>query len=104
MTAVPLLIRETFWECPNCPTVARTLEPRPHTQFHACRGTHGLTVPLVERGTRCKIEAHLREDYVNGDDVQTAPADGQPYMNVITTRDDGQDCTVFAPCATGVIR
>jgi hypothetical protein len=104
VTAVPLLMRETLWECPNCPQTARTLEPRPHTQFHACPGTHGLTVPLVQAGVKCKIEATERADYVGRECVQFAPEDGRPYMNVITTRDDGQDCTVYAPCAMGAIR
>jgi len=29
--------------------------------------------------------------------------DGRPVMNVTTIRDDGQDCTVFAPTATARI-
>ena len=67
--------------------------------MHICRGLRGLEVPMVPAGTRCKVEAHDREDYVAGDWVQT-DADGRPVMNVVTTRDDGQDCTVYAPCAT----
>jgi hypothetical protein len=51
-------------------------------------------------GVRCKIESHEREDYINGDLVQT-DGEGRPIMNVTTVRDDGQDCTVYAPTATG---
>jgi hypothetical protein len=105
VTAVPLLLREFIWTCPNCDTRARTLEPRPHTQFHNCPGTFGLVVPMVIEGTRCKIEAVEREDYCGADarGIQYAPADGRPYMSVITTRDDGNDCTVYAPTAIGAI-
>jgi hypothetical protein len=54
---------------------------------------------MVPAGTRCKIEAQDREDYVGRELVQTDNA-GRPVQSVITTRDDGQDCTVFAPAAT----
>jgi hypothetical protein len=54
---------------------------------------------MVPVGTRCKVEAVEREDYINGDLVQV-DGDGRPVMSVITTRDDGQDCTVYAPTAT----
>jgi hypothetical protein len=98
---VPLLnVPVTEWECPNCYTKDATRESRPHTRFHACPGLHGLTVPFVQKGTRCKIEATEREDYVGAEFVQVAPEDGRPYMNVVTTRDDGQDCAVYAPAAT----
>lgn len=98
-----LLAREQRWECPNCDQAAVTHEAQPHTRFHACRGLLGLTTPMVPAGTRCKIEAREREDYIGGDIVQYA-GNGRPIMSVITTRDDGQDCTVYAPCATTSFR
>jgi len=94
----PLLVRESRWECPNCPATDVTHEAEPHTRFHACRGLNGLTAPMVPAGTKCKVEAVEREDYINGDLVHT-DGEGRPVMSVITTRDDGQDCAVFAPCA-----
>jgi hypothetical protein len=39
-----------------------------------------------------------REDYVGQESVQLSES-GRPVMNITTTRDDGIDCTVFAPCA-----
>jgi len=47
------------------------------------------------------VEAREREDYVNGEVVQTVDVDGKarPIMSIVTTRDDGQDCTVLAPQA-----
>jgi hypothetical protein len=54
---------------------------------------------MVEAGTRCKVEARDRDDYVNGDMV-TTDGEGRPVMSIVTTRDDGNDCAVFAPCAT----
>jgi len=99
MSGEPLLRVETRWSCPNCPATDVTFEPRPHTRFHRCAGLLGLDVPFVVDGTACKIEAVERADYVGSDIVQLA-GDGRPYMSVITTRDDGQDCTVYAPCAS----
>lgn len=62
-----------------------------------------MTAPMVPAGTRCKVVAHEREDYVGGELVQTDGA-GRPVQKVVTTRDDGEDCTVYAPCALGSAR
>ena len=94
-----ILSTERLWACPNCTTVQKTTEPRPHTRFHACPGLHGLTAPMVPAGTRCKVETHEREDYIGTDKVQLH--EGRPVMSVVTTRDDGQDTAVFAPVASG---
>ena len=100
---VPLLRRVTRWECPACDMTAVTREARPHTQFHTCRGLAGLWVPMVTEGTRAKLEAVEREDYISAEhcaeDVQYAPGSGRPVAAVITTRDDGQDATVYAASA-----
>jgi hypothetical protein len=85
------------WECPNCTATART-PGDVQNRFHACPGLSGLTAPMVRAGTRCKVEAVEREDYVGQEDVQL-DGNGRPVMSVVTTRDDGQDCTVFAPTA-----
>jgi hypothetical protein len=61
----------------------------------------GLTVPMVPAGTRCRRQAVEREDYIGRETVQTC-GEGRPVMSVITTRDDGQDCTVYAPVATAI--
>jgi hypothetical protein len=94
-----VLAPENRWECPNCDLTDVTREPQPHTRFHPCRGLGGLTAPMVPAGTDCKVEAVVREDYVNGEQVVT-DATGRPVMSVVTTRADGRDCTVFAPTAT----
>lgn len=92
---VILKAREQRWECPNCVETAVTTGEA--NRFHTCRGLAGLTAPMVPAGTRCKVEAHEREDYVGREDVQY-DGEGRPVMNVITTRDDGSnDCAVFAP-------
>ena len=98
MMAVPILGRETRWSCPNCTTEDVTTESRPHTRFHICKGMLGLTAPMVVAGTSCKIERRDREDYVRGEQV-TKDANGRPVMSIVVTRDDGQDCVVFAPTA-----
>ena len=93
------LASETRWECVNCDLTEVTHEAQPHTRFHTCRGLRGLTAPMVPAGTRCKVEALERQDYINGDLVQTDD-EGRPVMSIITTRDDGTDVAVLAPCAT----
>lgn len=99
MTSV-LLRPEQRWECPNCQQaeVTHLLADVVASQFHTCRGLKGLTVPMVPAGTRCKVEALEREDYI-GSEVVTLDGEGRPVMSVVTTRDDGTDCAVFAPCA-----
>lgn len=101
---VPLLHPVTRWECPNCPKTAVTTEPRPHSEFHNCPGLQGLWVPMVTEGTRCKVVAVERGDYVGGNDVQYAPATGRPVVSVLTVRDDGYDNTVYADCARADMR
>lgn len=103
MGAPVLHAREQRWECPNCTQTDVTHDPRPHTRFHACRGLRGLTAPFVPAGTAAKVEAKDREDYVGGDVVQT-DGEGRPVMSVVTTRDEGRDVAVLAPCATGSLR
>jgi hypothetical protein len=95
---LPLLATERRWYCPKCRLEDVTNEPRPHTRFHPCRSLNGLATPMVETGTRAKIEVREREDYVGKEKVRLH--DGRPVMALITTRDDGQDVTVFAPTAT----
>lgn len=90
---------EQRWECPNCELKQVTKESAPHTRFHGCKGLKGLTAPMVPAGTDCKVEAVEREDYVGKEDVQL-DGEGRPMMAVVTTRDDGQDCAVLAPCAS----
>ncbi len=89
---------ERRWECPNCPATDVTHEASPHTRFHNCPGLANLSAPMVPAGTRCKVEAIERGDYVRGELVQT-DGNGRPVMSVVTTRDDGNDVAVYAPTA-----
>lgn len=93
-----ILVNPTYWECPNCPLKEVTREAAVHTRFHNCRGLKGLSAPMVPAGTKCKVEAKDREDYVGKELVQT-DGEGRPVMSIVTTRDDGTDCAVLAPCA-----
>lgn len=86
------------WVCPNCSLEQVTHESRPHSRFHQCPGLNGLTAPMVPAGTKAKVTAHEREDYIGNDQVQLH--EGRPVMSVVTERDDGQDVVVFAPTAT----
>jgi hypothetical protein len=94
-----VLQAEHHWTCPNCTATDVTREQAPHTRFHACRGLRGLTAPMVPAGTSCKVEAVERGDWVGRELVQV-DGEGRPVMSVVTTRDDGTDVAVFAPCAT----
>jgi len=91
---------EQRWECPNCDLTDVTHIPAGQvaSRMHSCAGMAGLTAPMVPAGTRCKVEATEREDFIAGEQVQL-DGNGRPVMNLITTRDDGQDCTVYAPTA-----
>lgn len=93
---IPILQPQRRWECPNCDHKDVTYEASPHSRFHSCRGLKGLTAPMVPEGTRCKVVAQEREDYVGKENPQF-DADGRPMMSVITEREDGQDCAVLAP-------
>jgi hypothetical protein len=94
---------EQFWECPNCDLTDVTNiicgAGEVPSRFHNCKGLRGISAPMVPAGTACKVEQVDREDYVGGEVVQT-DGEGRPLMSVVTTRDDGTDCTVYAPCAT----
>lgn len=87
-----------LWYCPhrNCESRAKTVDAK--IPMHPCKGLKGLLAPLVREGERAKVETREREDYIGNEDVQF-DADGRPVMSVVTTRDTGQDCTVFAPIA-----
>lgn len=95
----PILQRVTRWVCPNCDQTDVTNDPRPHSRMHICPGLAYMTAPMVEEGIHCKVEANERQDFV-GNEIVTTDASGRPVMNITTTRDDGTDCVVFAPCAT----
>lgn len=96
--AVFSLATERRWECPNCTTCAVSTEAQPHTPYHPCRGLRGLLAPLVPAGTRCEVRAVEREDWVGKEAAQT-DGEGRPVMSVVTIRDDGTDCAVYAPTA-----
>lgn len=102
-----LLTPETHWVCNarGCDQTAVTREGGDHVRFHICHGRDGqagMTVPMQRAGVRCDVRAVEREDYVGAEDVQLN-ANGRPVMSIITVREDGQDCTAYAPCATARI-
>lgn len=63
----------------------------------------GLTAPFVPAGTAAAHQRIERDDYIAGEAVQT-DGNGRPVMALVTHRDDGQDCTVFAPTATVTVK
>lgn len=104
MSRIPLLKASQSWSCPNCGTTDVTPPlPPGSSRFHTCGGLHGLTAPLVRAGTRCKVEAEERQDYL-GSEVQARGDDGRQYMAVRTTTDDHDDLLVFAGLARAEVR
>lgn len=99
---VPIFSTVTDWYCPNCGATDQTREPRAHVRYHTCPKLRFLSAPMYPKDVAAKVTANEREDYVGTDDVFLAP-DGRPVMNIVTTRDEGQDCMVFAPTAHGGI-
>jgi hypothetical protein len=99
MAPVILDAPEQRWECPSCDLQQVTHRSDVHTEFHHCGGLAGLWAPMVSAGTRAKVETNEREDYVGKERVQLHQ--GRPVMNLVVTRDDGQDCVIFAPSAVG---
>lgn len=97
MQDIPILRPEQRWECPNCTATDVTHEAQPHTRYHNCRGLRGISAPMVPAGTKCKVEAIEREDYVGREEV-TYDGENRPIMAVQTTREEGNDVAVFAPC------
>src|SRR5258705_3183284 len=96
---VVLLKPEQRWECPNCNFKDVTHEASPHSRFHSCRGLKGLTAPMVPAGTKTKVTAREREDYV-GREIVTKDGEGRPIMAIVTEREDGSnDTAVLAPIA-----
>ena len=100
--SVPILNPVRQWYCPNCHLEDTTREARPHSRMHVCPKLRGLSAPMLPKGTAAKVTANEREDYVGTDDVFLH--DGRPVMNIVTTRDEGQDCMVFAPTAHATVR
>lgn len=99
--AVPILEPPvTRWHCPSCGALDTTRQHGPHTRMHVCAGLKGLTAPMVPEGVAAVHRANEREDFVRDELVATDDT-GRPVMSVTTTRDDGEDVTVYAPTATG---
>lgn len=100
MAETPILESITRWECPSCGLTDVTRNIGAGSRFHDCRALAGLSAPMVVAGTKAKHVVNIREDYTNGDEVHH-DANGRVVMSLSTVRDDGIDCTVYAPAAHG---
>lgn len=94
------ILPPTVWVCANgCGASDRTPGSVPN-RFHTCPAIGGLTAPLVPEGSRARVRAVEREDYVAGQLPQYDNA-GRPMQSVITEHPDGSnDVVVLAPTAT----
>ena len=90
----------TEWYCPACKKEDITTVINPHVRLHSCPKMFGMSTPFVRKGTKAKLTAVERQDYVGKEQVQ-ADDRGRPIMSIVTEREDGQDVVVFAPLAVG---
>ena len=96
---IPILtIPESRWECLSCDHKDVTREAGVHSRFHGCRGMRGLSIAMVPAGTKGKVVAVERQDYIGKELVQM-DGENRPIMSVVTERDEGIDCVVYAPTA-----
>lgn len=84
------------WYCPSCAFTAVGRVGELH--MHDCDGQAGLTLPMVPANVKAAHVREERQDYIGTEDVRY-DGNGRPVMAVYTVRDDGQDATVYAPCA-----
>ena len=100
---IPILSPIRDWYCPNCGLTDRTNMPHPHTRYHTCPKLGYLSAPMLSAQVKAKVQMNEREDYL-GKEIVTRDANNRPVMSIVTTRDDGTDCMVFAPLATASVR
>lgn len=84
------------WRCPNCGREHRTQKPGPHTPLHQCPRLRGVWAPFLEEHVHGRLEVVERGDYV-GKDIPQVDGEGRPVAQIVTHRDNGQDCTILAP-------
>lgn len=96
---VPILNPTQRWYCPNCDQTAVTRDAQPHTRYHTCRGLRGLETPFLPAGVKGFHRTVDREDYLGSNQIPTRDGDGRVVAQIITEREEGQDCTVLAPTA-----
>ena len=85
--------------CSMC-DVARWQRMADGLPMHACVPMGGLNTPLVRAGQAATHIVKVHEDYVGDKHGVTFDDEKRPIQSVVTVRDDGQDCTVFATTAT----
>lgn len=85
------------WYCPHCESWAKTVDSK--IPMHKCNGLRGWLTPLIPKDTKGESRLIEREDYMGKETVQT-DSEQRPVMAVVTERDQGQDCTIFAPCVS----
>jgi len=100
MADVALLAAERRWECGKCTATHVTRLAGPHAPMHPCKGMRGLLIPYVPAGSRVKVTANEREDWI-GREVVQADGEGRPVMSVTAEFGDHVDAVVYAPAARG---
>ncbi len=92
----------TEWYCPNCKQSGRTENRGPHVRYHTCPKLRMLSAPMLRAGVKARVTANEREDYEGADAGHVFhDVAGRPVMSIVTEREEGQDCIVFAATATG---
>lgn len=86
------------WYCPACDKQHVTKISDPHSPLHQCPKFRGAWIPFVEAGMDAGFRVNYRQDYL-GKDTAITDGDGNVVQSVTTQRENGEDCTIFAPSA-----
>lgn len=92
---VHLVPQYNNWECPNCDQTKQTFGNPLEIPMHTCPGLRMLSAPFIEAGTRMKVTAQIRGDYL-GTDEQVRDENGAPVMAIVREREEGTDVWVQA--------
>lgn len=91
-----LLDTQENWQCSACGQQHVTKGAKAtQVPLHQCRTHAGAWVPFVRDGVTAHVRVHEREDYI-GTETPTTDANGRIIRSVVTERDDGEDCHIFA--------
>ncbi len=87
-----------LYVCEKCPAIRRVHVADTRVPMHNCAGRALMSVPLILQDSGHHVRLVEREDYVNGDDVQT-DAEGTPWMRAEVETADTVNVWVYAPVA-----
>lgn len=91
------------WECVSCGYEHVSDEAGVIMPTHPCSTVGGLSVPLVEAGTKGKIVVQPWADYQKNEITQN-DQDGRPISSTTVVTDDREHVAILAPTAHASLR